>query len=420
MTASRQSRAGAPALAWTLCALAVAVAFASLVLAIADPNSAGPDHFDPSGPTPNDTPEPAYAPYAALSALVFSGFAVVGGIVAARRPRNPIGWLFEAGALVWSLGVLSNGVYWHMAFGRVHPPAAADYVAWFGSWSFEPAFVLLLCLVPLLFPTGSPPTPRWRVVGWTGILAGALNIASTALAPGPLQNGDFPWVDNPFGIDELGLAAVAGAAFVAVALAALAAIASLVVRYRRAHGIERQQLKWVAGAACLLVVGAIAGDVAATWLGSGVGWITILVGLLGIAIAVGIALLRHRLYDLDVVVHRTLVYAGVTALLAATYLVCVLLLQLVASGAAGGSSLAVAVSTLTVAALFRPARGRIQNAVDRRFYRHKYDAERTIEAFAARLRDQVDLDALDHELSKVVRNTLQPSHVSLWLRERIS
>ena len=420
MTASRPPRAGAPALAWAVCALTVAVALASLVLAIVDPNSAGPAHPSSSGPTPNDAPDPGYAPYAAFSALVFSGFAVVGAIVAARRPRNPIGWLFEAGALLWSLGVLSNGVYWHMAFGRTDPPAAADYVAWFGSWSFEPAFVLLLCLVPLLFPTGSPPTPRWRVVGWTAIVAGALNIASTALAPGPLQNGDFPWVDNPFGIEGLELGALAGASFLGVAAAAIAAIASLVVRYRRAHGIERQQIKWVAGAACLLVVAAVGGAVASTWLGAGAGWIGILVGLLGIAIAVGIALLRHRLYDLDVVVNRTLVYAGLTALLAATYLVCVLLLQLVASGAAGGSSLAVAVSTLAVAALFRPARERIQHAVDHRFYRRKYDAERTIEAFSARLRDEVDLDALDHELSTVVRTTLQPSHVSLWLRERAS
>jgi hypothetical protein len=218
-------------------------------------------------------------------------------------------------------------------------------------------------------------------------------------------------VDNPFGVGGLGLDAL-------VAAAAFASIASLVVRYRRAHGVERQQIKWVAGAACLLVVAALGGDLASPWLGSGAGWIGILLGLLCIAIAMGVALLRHRLYDLDVVVNRTLVYAGLTALLAATYLVCVLLLQLLASGAAGGSSLAVAVSTLTVAALFRPARERIQRAVDHRFYRRKYDAERTIEAFSTRLRDEVDLDALDHELSAVVRDTLQPRHVSLWLRER--
>jgi hypothetical protein len=166
------------------------------------------------------------------------------------------------------------------------------------------------------------------------------------------------------------------------------------------------------------VVGGISGDIASSWVGSGVGWVAILVGLLCIAIAVGVALLRYRLYDLDVVVNRTLVYAGLTALLAATYLVCVLLLQLVASGAAGGSSLAVAVSTLAVAGLFRPARGRIQHAVDHRFYRRKYDAERTIEAFSTRLRGELDLSALSSDLRGVVLETLQPAHVSLWLREQ--
>jgi hypothetical protein len=418
MTASRPSRAGAPVIAWAVCALTVAVALASLVLAIVDPNVGGPAHVSASGPTPQDEPEGGYVAYAALSALVFSAFALVGAIVAIRRPRNPVGWCFGAGALLWSLGVLSSGLYWHMAFGRANPPVAADYVAWLGTWTFLPAFVLLLALVPLLFPTGAPPSRRWRKVGWTAAIAGVVATVSTALAPGSLEAADFPWVDNPFGVGGLGLETLAAVSFPVVGATAFASIASLVVRYRRAHGVERQQLKWVAGAGCLLVVAAVGGDLTSPWLGSGAGWIGILLGLLCIAIAVGVALLRHRLYDLDVVVNRTLVYAGLTALLAATYLVCVLLLQLVASGAAGGSSLAVAVSTLAVAALFRPARERIQHAVDHRFYRRKYDAERTIEAFSTRLRDEVDLDALDHELGTVVRETLQPAHVSLWLRER--
>jgi hypothetical protein len=420
MTTSRPPRAGAPVLAWAVCALTVAVALASLVLAIVDPNSGGPTHVSASGPSPQDEPEGGYVPYAAFNALVFSTFAMVGAIVAIRRPRNPVGWFFGAGALLWSLGVLSSGVYWHMAFGRANPPAAADYFAWFATWSFLPAFVLLLALVPLLFPTGAPPSPRWRKVGWTAAVAGVVATGSNAFAPGSLEAADFPWVDNPFGVGGLGLDTLAAVSFPVVGVAALAGIVSLVVRYRRAHGVERQQLRWVAGAGCLLVLAAIGGSAASGWLGQGAGWIGILLGLLGVAVAVAIALLRYRLYDLDVVVNRTLVYAGLTALLAATYLVCVLLLQLVASGAAGGSSLAVAVSTLAVAALFRPARERIQHAVDHRFYRRKYDAARTIEAFSTRLRDEVDLDALDHELSAVVRDTLQPRHVSLWLREPVS
>jgi len=149
-------------IAWAVCALTVAVALASLVLAIVDPNVGGPAHVSASGPTPQDEPEGGYVPYAALSALVFSAFALVGAIVEIRRPRNPVGWCFGAGALLWSLGVLSSGLYWHMAFGRANPPVAADYVAWLGTWTFLPAFVLLLALVPLLFPTGAPPSPRWR------------------------------------------------------------------------------------------------------------------------------------------------------------------------------------------------------------------------------------------------------------------
>jgi hypothetical protein len=420
MTTSRPPRVGPPALAWAVCVLTVAVALGSLGLAIADPNSGGPDHVSPSGPTVNDTPDSGYVPYAALSAVVFSAFALVGAVVATRRPRNPVGWFFGAGALLWSLGVLSSGVYWHMAFGRPDAPAAAEYVAWFGTWSFLPAFVLLLSLVPLLFPTGAPPSPRWRKVGWAAAVAGVVTTLSNALAPGPLETADFAWVDNPFGVEGLGLGTLADASFVALGAAALAGIASLVVRYRRARGIERQQLRWVAGAACLLVLLTVGGDLASSWLGSGAGWAGTLLGLMCVAIAVAIALLRYRLYDLDVVINRALVYVGLTALLAATYLASVLLLQLALSGAAGNSSLAVAVSTLAVAGLFRPARTRIQHAVDRRFYRRKYDAEHTVEAFSTRLRDQIDLDALDHELSTVVRDTLQPRHVSLWLRERAS
>jgi hypothetical protein len=420
MTTSRPSRVGPPALAWAVCALTVAVALASLVLAIADPNSGGPAHVSPSGPTANDAPEGGYVPYAALSAVVFSGFALVGAVVATRRPRNPVGWFFGAGALLWSFGVLSSGVYWHIAFGDPNPPATGDYVAWFGTWIFLPAFVLLLSLVPLLFPTGAPPSRRWRAMAWTAAVAGGVATLSNALAPGPLDAADFPWVDNPFGIQGLGLRTLASASFVLVGAAGLAGIASLVVRYRRAHGIERQQLRWVAVAACLLVLFAVGGEAASSVLGAGAGWVGILLGLLCVAIAVAIALLRYRLYDLDVVINRTLVYAALTTMLVATYLASVLLLQLVLSGAAGDSGLAVAASTLAVAGVFRPARARIQEAVDRRFYRRKYDAQRTVEAFSARLRDQVDLAALEHELGTVVRETLQPAHVSLWLRGEAS
>jgi hypothetical protein len=232
-----------------------------------------------------------------------------------------------------------------------------------------------------------------------------------------MDSADFGWIDNPFGIGGLGLGTVADVSFALVGAAALAGIASLVVRYRRARGIERLQLRWVAGAGCLLVLFAIGGDVASAWLGAGAGWAGTLLGLLCVALAVAVSLLRYRLYDIDVVINRTLVYGALTAMLAATYLASVLFLQVVLGGATGDSGLAVAASTLAVAALFRPARARIQRAVDHRFYRRKYDAQHTVEELSARLRDQVDLATLDRELRAVVRETLQPTHVSLWLRE---
>ena len=154
-------------LPWAICGLTLAAAVAVVVLTIADPNAAGPTHTGPSGPTAHDTPQGGYLPYAVLTAIVFSTFGVVGAVVAARRPHNAVGWLIAVGALLWTLAVLSNGVYWHMAFGRANAPAASDFVAWFGTWAVVPAIVLVLSLVPLLFPTGGPPGPRWRVVGWT-------------------------------------------------------------------------------------------------------------------------------------------------------------------------------------------------------------------------------------------------------------
>ena len=399
-------------LPWAICGLTVAAAVAVVALTIADPNAAGPTQTSASGPTADDKPETGYLPYAVLTAIVFSTFVVVGAVVAARRPRNAVGWLIAVGALLWTLAVLSNGIYWHMAFGRPHAPVASDFVAWFGTWAFVPAFVLMLSLVPLLFPTGAPPGPRWRVVGWTAAVAGGIATLSTALAPGPLETADYPWLDNPLGLEGLGLGTVADVSMVVSAATALAALTSLVVRYRGARGIERLQLRWVAAAACLLILFTVGGSLATPWLGEGAGWISMLVGLLAVAASLAVSLLRYRLYDIDVVINRTLVYGALTTTLGGTYLALVLLAGL----AVGESDVAIAGSTLAVAALFRPARARIQAAVDRRFYRRRYDAAKTLEAFSARRRDQIDLETLVDDLRGVVRETVQPAYVSLWLR----
>jgi hypothetical protein len=237
-------------------------------------------------------------------------------------------------------------------------------------------------------------------------------LVGSAFAPGSIEN--FPWSHNPLGIEGFPGKTLAGIAFPIGVAAALAAIASLVVRYRRSHGIERQQLKWVTAAGSVLVLSFVVGGVLTDSVSEQAGWAALVVGLSTVAAAVAVALLRYRLYDIDAVINRALVYAVLTAILGASYLAGVLLLQFVLSPS---SDLSVAASTLAVAALFRPARAQIQQAVDRRFYRRRYDAARTLERFGGRLRDEVDLDSLGGELRGVVAETMQPAHLSLWLRE---
>jgi hypothetical protein len=415
MTRSGLPRIRRHALAWALCGLTVAFALASAVIGIADPTSLSPANLDPAGPTAEDRVIEGGAWFAVAQAIVFSIIAVVGGVVAARRPDNPVGWLLGAAAFSLGFGNFLNGVYWLVAFGEPGYPGAVEMIAWVESWLWI-GWITPFALFPLLFPTGAPPSPRWRVVGRATILAGGVALVSTMFAPGPL-GADFGWVDNPFGLAGLGLRAVSEVSVLVLVVAALAGVASLVVRYRRSHGIERLQLRWVAAAGCVLVLSVPAGSVTSALLGGDTGWAWILVGLVTMAGSVAIALLRYRLYDIDVVINRALVYGALSAALAGIYLGGVLLGQLMLNGVTGDSSLAVAGSTLAAAALFRPARSRIQALVDRRFFRAKYDASLTLAAFSAHVRDEVTVDAVATELRRVAVDTMQPSHVSLWLRE---
>jgi hypothetical protein len=267
-----------------------------------------------------------------------------------------------------------------------------------------------LTFPPLLVPTGRPLTPRWRGVVWLAAAGIALSFIGSAFKAGQLDGAQS--VDNPLGIDSPVIeiaGAVGGAVLVPVLLAS---ILSMFLRFRRSSGVERQQLKWVVFAASLLPIA-----VSGLGMGSDVGWALVLVAMFVVAVAVTIAMLRYRLYDIDVVINRALVYAPLTATLAGVYVGSVLLLQLALSGLTEGSGLAVAASTLAVAALFQPVRARIQKVVDRRFFRSRYDAARTVEAFGARLRDEVDLTTLSADLQTVVAETMRPDHVSLWLRD---
>jgi hypothetical protein len=338
--------------------------------------------------------------------------ATVGSVVASRRPRHPVGWLLLAlGLSVIALG-LSDA---YAAYGLLARPGSLPAARWAAlyvdvSWAGLSA---LLGFILLLTPTGSLPSPRWR---WWARLVAAAAVASV-MSSSPMDP-PYEAVDNPLLIQSGPLVPLAVAGDIITLLGVLVAAGSLVVRFRRARGVERLQLRWVAFAAALaglavaiiLVSWATVGQAAQPFWGWATGTYVAILPL-----ATGAAILRYRLYDLDRIISRTLAYAALTVLLGLGYAAVVLL---------GGrllpdsSSLTVAGATLAVAALFQPARRRVQQAVDRRFNRHRYDAAQTIQRFSGRLRQQVDLDTLTAELLAVTDQTMQPTTVSLWLRAR--
>jgi hypothetical protein len=339
--------------------------------------------------------------------------ATVGALVAARRPENPIGWLFLAAA-VTTAGAAGTGLYFDYALDVHRSLPATTAARWTSDWLWSFAAVLGGVLPVLLFPTGRLPGPRWRAVAWLAVGAAVITAFAIAFRPGPF---DGYTLTNPLGIpgarDSLKTLELAGN--VVTAATFLAAVASVAWRRRGASPREREQLKWLAWAVTMIVI-CVPASVAVARISEPASYVLEYAAISLYPIAVGIAILRRHLWDIDVVVNRTLVYGALTATLAGAYLGSVLLLQLALDPVTSGSSLAVAVSTLAVAALFRPARARIQSVVDRRFYRHRYDARQTLEEFSAKLREQVDLDALGGELRAVVADTMQPAHVTLWLR----
>ena len=347
-----------------------------------------------------------------LFLLTFMTYSVVGALIASRHPRNPVGWLF------CFVGVFFAGSEALYAYARDPTgPAGADIAAWVQSWTGEPVAVVVVLLV-LLFPDGRFLSPRWRRAGVAAVVACVVWAVALALNPGPLQAVET--ISNPFGIDGTRgvLDAVAAFGPLVLAFSIGLALAGVIVRFRRARARERRQLKWLALAAGYLIAVVVVTIALVLAFDTDEGaWdfvvaLLICSGIAALPVAAALAILRERLYDIDVVINRALVYGALTATLAATYLGSVVLIGL----AVGQSGFAVAASTLAVAALFRPARARIQEAVDRRFFRRRYDAAQTLAGFGARLRDEVELDALSRELRGVIRETVQPSHVSLWLR----
>ena len=342
--------------------------------------------------------------------LAFAAFMGVGTLIVANRPGNAIGWVFSAIALLAVLGALAEEYAGYAVRTRPGLLPGGVLAGWFSGWAWYPTVALALVFTPLLFPDGRPPSPPWRLVGWLTVAATTLFVALAAVQP-TIELDDGHTVDNPIGVagivdpEDSVLNLVLGLLVVAAAL-------SLVVRFRRSRGAERLQLKWFTYAGAVLPV-LLLGDLLPDALGN----LLFTLGITFPPVAAGIAILRYRLYEIDRLINRTLVYGLLTALLAGVYAGLVLILGRL-FGELGGRppSWAVAGATLAVATLFQPARRRIQAAVDRRFNRRRYDAARTVEAFSTHLRDQVDLATLSAELLAVVDQTVQPTRTSLWLR----
>ncbi|MFN2625861.1 MAG: hypothetical protein ABR520_07235 [Mycobacteriales bacterium] len=349
--------------------------------------------------------------------------AVIGAVVASRRPRNAVGWVLLAIGLTWTLGQFTAGYAFHSLIASPRSLPRPDVVLAVDASLWVPGIGLIGTFLILLFPDGHLPTPRWR---WWGRLCGvapAVPFASFLVVPGDYGDSGYPQVHNPFGIAALKPWVPVLFGFIALIPVGIVGCAvSVVQRFRRSRGAERQQIKWLAAAGAIVavlyllvmatrpVLFLIGADTEPSWIGA---WETIAIApFILIPTAVGFAMLRYRLYDIDRIISRTVSYAIVTSLLALPYFVVVPVVTRVV----GGSSLAVAAATLAVAAAFNPLRRRVQDRVDRRFNRARYDAARTVDSFSARLRDDVQLESLTADLLDVVHRTVQPSYASLWLR----
>jgi hypothetical protein len=347
--------------------------------------------------------------------LAAVAFAAVGAVIVQRRPGNRVGWMMAVAGATLSLGIAVDvyALAVHLATGE--PPTSAVWATWFASWTWAVPIFLVFVFIPLFFPDGRLPSPRWKPVAIAGMLL-AVYPLTAAVGPGPMLQYDGVDVtisDNPFGIPALGpivetLDRLEGLPLVAVTLAV---VASLAVRWRRSRGVERQQLKWFFAAAAALATGFLLSLLLPVP--------DVLFGLVLLAMptGIGIAVLRYRLYDIDRIIRRTVAYAVLVALLVGIYAVGVLTMGWVVrslTGGAGGDAV-VAASTLAVAAAFGPLRRRLQVAVDRRFDRARYDAQRTVEGFSHRLRGDVAIDAALGELMTVTGTALRPAGVSVWL-----
>jgi hypothetical protein len=391
-------------LAWSLVALSVALLLGGIALARTT------RAIDPELPYggADDT--------VVLNLATVLAFSVVGAIVASRHPRNSIGWLFSTIGFVTGLDTLARGYAEFWLASGWGSQSLGETAAWFASWWWTALVGVPTTFLLLLFPDGRLPSPRWRPVAWCTGLGITGFVVGYALGAGPLD--DFPQIVNPYGVDSPVVGVVTVAAGLVVGVCMVASAISVIVRARSAGRVERQQIKWLAYGGAVVVGTIFVAGAISLWSVT-VSILTIDLALVGLPVFTGIAIVRYRLYEIDLIINRTLVYGSLTSTLALVYFGGVATTQAIFRGLTGQEEqpqLAVVVSTLVIAALFNPLRRRIQAFIDRRFYRRKYDAAKTLEAFSAKLRDETDLDALSDDLVGVVRETMQPTHVSLWLR----
>jgi hypothetical protein len=417
-TAARPTRgARRPTLAVALFALATALMMVDLLLVLLVPDTGSAASWGGGG-----------LAFDLAFPLALWSFPLVGVLICRRRPENAVGWLLLAIGLAWGVANLTSYADYGL---NVHPGSlpAAGLVAVVGSAMWLPAVGLTTTFLLLLFPDGHLLTRRWRLVGYLSGCAIAFGYLTLVLTPGPLADAGYPHTTNPLGVEAL--RSVLGPAKLVILLLPVSialSAASVVARFRRSHGVERLQLTWLAAAAAAVAaIYVVVQPLSVALVGNGAptpGWLLMAqdVALLSFAlipVAIGFAVLRYRLYEIDVIIRRTLVYGSLLVVLAAIYLGGLVLAGAALRSVTGlSSSLAVTLSTLAVAAAFQPLRRRIQRAVDRRFYRGSYDAALTLEGFSSRLREQVDLESMRGEVVAVVHASLRPAHAALWLAPR--
>jgi hypothetical protein len=392
-------------LAWVMCAATLVLTVLGLLLLITSHSRTGAPVYD----------------YWLVNTVISIGFSTVGAVITPRLPRlNPIGWLFCTIGLVGGvrLFVAEYAIVTLLAEPGSLPSKlpGGETLAWISSWMWVLHLGLFVFLA-LLFPNGRPPSSRWQpLVLGSGVVVVAGTV-SVALWPETARG--FDPINHPLGT-EVATDIINPVETIVYALGLIAA-ASLLARLRRSKGVERQQVKWFTYAVVVLAISAtlayvISESMGVLWL-EWASSVLVLVSVVGLPVAVGIAILRYHLYNIDLIINRTLVYGSLTAVLAGLYFSSIVLLQVLFRTLTGQKSqLVVVVSTLAIAALFNPLRRRIQGFIDRSFYRRKYDAVKTLEAFSAKLREETDLDALSGDLIEVVEETMRPTHVSLWLR----